>query len=214
MSGYTPYRGIESVEDLLLVNRTLESTPTAVELPADAHYPEITIWVRTACPEDDLFADDDRTLLHGVPSDGVGWRLVLTAHGYLRFEAGEGENAVSCTSAVPVHSAVDSSEGLKLGFGGAVTFDRALQLRRLAQSLPLDALVMETDAPDIPPHWLYRTQEARAAGEPQGRNEPAELPRIAAAVAGLRGIEVAQLAAATCRNAVAALPRLEGLISL
>ncbi len=106
------------------------------------------------------------------------------------------------------------TQGLKLGFGGAVTFDRALQLRRLAQSLPLDALVMETDAPDIPPHWLYRTQEARAAGEPQGRNEPAELPRIAAAVAGLRGIEVAQLAAATCRNAVAALPRLEGLISL
>ena len=116
MSGYLPYRGIESVEDLLLVSRKVESTPTAIELPADAHYPEITIWVRTACPEDDLFADSDRTLLQGVPTEGMGWRLVLTAHGYLRFEAGEGDDAVSCTSAVPVHSAVDSSEGLKLGF--------------------------------------------------------------------------------------------------
>ncbi|MEO6626383.1 MAG: TatD family hydrolase, partial [Burkholderiaceae bacterium] len=47
--------------------------------------------------------------------------------------------------------------GIKLGFGGALTFERAAQLRRLASSLPLAALVLETDSPDIPPHWLYRT---------------------------------------------------------
>jgi len=104
--------------------------------------------------------------------------------------------------------------GLKLGFGGAVTFDRALQLRRLAQALPLEALVMETDAPDIPPHWLYRTQEERSAGQPQGRNEPAELPRIAAVVAGLRGISTGEMAEASTRNAVAALPRLQALVGL
>ena len=75
--------------------------------------------------------------------------------------------------------------GFKLGFGGAVTFDRALQLRRLASTLPLSAIVLETDAPDIPPHWLYRTAEQRASGLPQGRNEPGELPRIGAVVAGL-----------------------------
>ena len=40
--------------------------------------------------------------------------------------------------------------GFKLGFGGAVTYDRALQLRRLAAELPESALVLETDAPDIP----------------------------------------------------------------
>ncbi|MDM0082197.1 TatD family hydrolase [Variovorax sp. J31P179] len=104
--------------------------------------------------------------------------------------------------------------GLKLGFGGAVTFERALQLRRLAATLPLEAIVLETDAPDIQPHWLYRTQAQRDAGEPQGRNEPGELPRIAEVVAGLRGIEPAALAEATTRNAAAALPRLHPLIGL
>jgi TatD DNase family protein len=103
--------------------------------------------------------------------------------------------------------------GFKLGFGGAVTYERALQLRRLAASLPLSALVLETDAPDIPPHWLYRTAEERAQGTPQGRNEPAELPRIAQVVAGLRGIPVEALAEATTRNAVEVLPKLGLLLS-
>lgn len=103
--------------------------------------------------------------------------------------------------------------GFKLGFGGAVTYERALQLRRLAASLPLSAMVLETDAPDIPPHWLYRTAGERAGGVPQGRNEPAELPRIAAVVAELRGIPVEALAEATTRNAVEVLPKLRGLLT-
>ncbi len=103
--------------------------------------------------------------------------------------------------------------GFKLGFGGAVTYERALQLRRLAASLPLSALVLETDAPDIPPHWLYRTAGERAQGAPQGRNEPAELPRIAQVVAQLRGMPVEELAEATTRNAIEALPRLGPLLS-
>ncbi|WP_019654307.1 TatD family hydrolase [Variovorax atrisoli] len=102
--------------------------------------------------------------------------------------------------------------GLKLGFGGAVTFERALQLRRLASTLPLESIVMETDAPDIQPHWIYRTQAQRDAGEPQGRNEPAQLPRIAEVVAGLRGIGIDALAEATTRNAVQALPKLQSLL--
>ena len=103
--------------------------------------------------------------------------------------------------------------GFKLGFGGTVTYERALQIRRLAAELPLDALVLETDSPDIPPHWLYRTAEQRAAGEAQGRNEPAELPRIAQVLAELRGISVEALADATNRNAAAALPKLAGLLA-
>jgi len=103
--------------------------------------------------------------------------------------------------------------GFKLGFGGAATFDRALQIRRLAADLPLDALVMETDSPDIPPHWLYRTAQQRVAGQGQGRNEPAELPRIAQAVAQLRGLPVDALAQATTRNACVALPRLSALVA-
>ena len=98
--------------------------------------------------------------------------------------------------------------GFKLGFGGALTFDRALQIRRLAVELPLGSLVLETDAPDIPPHWLYRTASQRADGQAQARNEPAQLPRIAQVLAQLRGVAVEELARATTANAIAALPRL------
>ena len=101
--------------------------------------------------------------------------------------------------------------GFKLGFGGAMTYDRALQLRRLAAELPQDALVVETDSPDIPPHWLYTPAAQRAAGQPQGRNTPAELPRIGQALAQLRGQPAAELAQSTCANALAALPRLQSL---
>ena len=97
--------------------------------------------------------------------------------------------------------------GFKLGFGGALTFDRALQLRRLATELPLSALVLETDAPDIPPRWLYRTQAERANGAAMGRNEPAELVRIAQCLAELRGMGLADLARATTANALQALPK-------
>ena len=104
--------------------------------------------------------------------------------------------------------------GFKLGFGGALTFERALQLRRLARTLPLDALVLETDTPDIPPKWLYATAAQRAAGQVQGRNSPAELPRIAAELASLRGISVAALQRASSANACQALPRLAALQAL
>jgi TatD DNase family protein len=87
--------------------------------------------------------------------------------------------------------------GFKLGFGGAMTFPRATRIRELAATLPLEAIVLETDAPDIPPEWQ--------AG---GRNAPDQLPRIAQALAGLRGIPVQQVVEATTNNAAAALPGL------
>ena len=100
--------------------------------------------------------------------------------------------------------------GFKLGFGGAMTFERALQIRRLAASLPEDAIVLETDAPDIPPHWLYQTAEARAQGQ-RSRNEPAELPRIAQTLAQLRGWTPEQTQSRTTANALQALPGLSVL---
>ena len=103
--------------------------------------------------------------------------------------------------------------GFKLGFGGAVTYERALQLRRLAQQLPLSALVLETDAPDIPPHWLYRTAAERQQGVAQGRNTPAQLPRIAAVVAELRRLTLDELAMATTANARQCLPGLDALLN-
>jgi TatD DNase family protein len=98
--------------------------------------------------------------------------------------------------------------GFKLGFGGAMSFERALQIRRLAATLPEQAIVLETDAPDIPPKWLYRTAQQRAEGL-RARNEPAELPRIAATLAELRGWTLAHTAAVTSANARAALPGLQ-----
>ncbi len=95
--------------------------------------------------------------------------------------------------------------GFKLGFGGALTFERAKQLRLLATQLPLDALVLETDAPDIPPHWLYVTAEDRAKGRPQGRNTPSEISRIAQVLADLRGISLDEVQQATTANVKAAL---------
>ena len=103
--------------------------------------------------------------------------------------------------------------GLKLGFGGAVTYDNARQLQRLAAQLPMSALVTETDSPDIPPHWLYTPAADRARGIAQGRNQPAELPRIAQHMADLRGMPIEELAQATTANAVQALPRLRALLA-
>lgn len=103
--------------------------------------------------------------------------------------------------------------GFKLGFGGAATYARAQQLRRLAVQLPADALVMETDAPDIPPHWLYVSAQAREAGQSQDRNTPGELPRIAQEIARLRATETTAWQAQTHANALAALPRLQTLLA-
>ena len=90
--------------------------------------------------------------------------------------------------------------GFKLGLGGAMTFTRALQIRRLATTLPLGALVLETDAPDIAPTWLH-----------PGRNSPEQIPAIGAVLAALRGMPPADVAQATSDNAVQALPRLTAL---
>ncbi|MDQ6638320.1 MAG: TatD family hydrolase [Pseudomonadota bacterium] len=101
--------------------------------------------------------------------------------------------------------------GFRLGFGGAVTFERALRIRRVGRALAQEAIVMETDSPDIAPQWRYRSADARAAGATM-RNEPAELARIGAELAALRGEPVQALAAATTANALASLPRLAGLL--
>lgn len=91
--------------------------------------------------------------------------------------------------------------GFALGFGGALTFERALQLRRLASGLPLSGLVLETDSPDMVPQWLYKPASARALGENQGRNSPAELPRIARHWADMRGLPAEELARTCAANA-------------
>ena len=91
--------------------------------------------------------------------------------------------------------------GFKLGFGGAMTYPRALQIRRLARDLPLDALVLETDAPDMAPCWLHGQS-----------NSPAQLPAIGAALADVRGIGLIEVADATKANARLVLPRIAAVM--
>jgi TatD DNase family protein len=91
--------------------------------------------------------------------------------------------------------------GFHLGFGGAMTFTRALQIRRLATQLPLESIVLETDAPDIAPAWVH-----------PARNSPEHLPGIGAALAELRGVGADEVRTAALRNAVAAIPRLAALL--
>jgi TatD DNase family protein len=103
-----------------------------------------------------------------------------------------------------------AERGFKLGFGGAMTFERALQIRHLAATLPDAVPVLETDAPDIAPQWLYVKAVDRAA-QPPSRNQPSQLPRIANTLAALRGWTLEETAARTSANVIAALPRLRSL---
>ena len=91
--------------------------------------------------------------------------------------------------------------GFKLGFGGAMTFPRAHRIRKLATTLPLESIVLETDAPDIPPEWKVGA-----------RNTPDQLPRIAQTLALLRGVALEVIAETTTANAITVLPRLARLI--
>ena len=92
--------------------------------------------------------------------------------------------------------------GFALGFGGAMTYSGSTRIRALAANLPAESIVLETDAPDIPPAWLNG-----------GRNTPDQLPRMADVLAELRATDratvIAQSHAAACR----ALPALANFSS-
>jgi TatD DNase family protein len=111
--------------------------------------------------------------------------------------------------------------GFCLGFGGAMTYQRALQIRRLAQTLPESAIVLETDSPDIPPEWLQREFLAQPLEQPLEqrverqhlrRNSPVELPRIAQCLAALRATTPEHVASFTGANVVRVLPRMRKVL--
>jgi TatD DNase family protein len=104
---------------------------------------------------------------------------------------------IGCLRGV-VHSFSGSAEqarqlaqlGFMIGLGGPVTYERANRLRKLAASVPIESLLLETDAPDQP--------DAGIRGQ---RNEPARLANVLQVVADLRGETHAAIAAATSANA-------------
>jgi TatD DNase family protein len=87
--------------------------------------------------------------------------------------------------------------GFKIGVGGTITYDRATRIRHIAATLPLDTLVLETDAPDIPPAQYHNS-----------RNSPQYLPLILNSLADIRNQSRAAVAGATTANARHILPAL------
>ena len=100
-------------------------------------------------------------------------------------------------------------QGCALGFGGAMTFGRAKQIRRLAQEMSLADIVLETDAPDLAPSWLVEPGTPLASV----RNEPGQVKGIAESLAELRQMDVAELIAQSGATARRVLPRLDAFLA-
>jgi TatD DNase family protein len=88
--------------------------------------------------------------------------------------------------------------GFKLGFGGAMTYPRASHLQALAKELPIEAIVLETDSPEMPPAWLVNGEN----------NQPKELGKIAEFFCHLRGLEPSKTADIIRVNTIEAIPKL------
>lgn len=94
------------------------------------------------------------------------------------------------------------SMGFKLGFGGSATYSGSTRIRALAAQLPAEAMVLETDAPDIRPEWAQERP-----------NEPGNLPRIASIIAQLRGMSVDRLAADCALNVRSVFPAVSDAVT-
>ena len=81
--------------------------------------------------------------------------------------------------------------GFYLGIAGPITYPRSNRIRAIVQDVPLESLLLETDAPDQP---LF--------GEQGRRNEPCFLPRVAEAVADAKQLAVEDVAMQTSTNAM------------
>ncbi|WP_456296726.1 TatD family hydrolase [Vibrio sp. AK197] len=79
--------------------------------------------------------------------------------------------------------------GFYLGIGGVITYERAKKTRQAVTSLPIERLVLETDAPDMP-----------LSGFQSQPNHPKRLPLVLETLAQLRGVPEKQMAAETWTN--------------
>lgn len=147
----------------------------------------------------DLDADAQRHFLRGQLDLAVEFDLPVILHARkavdailleLRRYAGRLRGVVHSFSGSAEQAQQLFRIGFCLGIGGPVTYERAQRLRRLVVDMPLDHLLLETDAPDQPPCW--------ARGQ---RNTPASLVQIAAQIAEMRGMEMDELARVTQANA-------------
>jgi TatD DNase family protein len=132
-------------------------------------------------------------VLHTRESDGEAVRV-------LEEEGGPWRGILHCFGGDPKVARRALALGLHLGLGGVLTFKNARSLQETAQTLPLDRVVLETDAPYLTP-MPHRGRVKR--------NEPCYLPFVARHLAALRSLSEEEIAALTSRNATALL-RLPG----
>jgi TatD DNase family protein len=96
---------------------------------------------------------------------------------------------IHCYSSSPELGFAAVEMGLYLGLGGILTFKKSEQLRATVRALPLERLLLETDAPYLAPE-PFRGK----------RNEPAYVAHVAATLAHIKGLAVAEIEAATTGN--------------
>jgi len=125
-------------------------------------------------------------VIHNRESDADMARILADEMGKGRFKA-----LLHCFSACPALAETGLALGLFLSFSGVLTFKKAEELRVIARSVPLDRLLVETDAPYLAP-VPYRGK----------RNEPAFVAATAKMLAEVKGVSEAELAAATTANAL------------
>jgi TatD DNase family protein len=191
--------------------------PTFLASHQPRHLDDLRAWIEGEHPVaigecgldfflDDLDVDTQQFYFRGQLAIAREYELPLVVHARRAVEAVI--LAIKATGDVRgvVHSFAGSPEqarqlhdlGFLVGLGGPVTYERARRLRKVAATIPLEQLLLETDAPDQP--------DARHRGQ---RNEPARIVDVLHEIAGLRGEDPALIAAATTRNA----ERLFGLAS-
>ncbi|MGB8274560.1 MAG: TatD family hydrolase [Alphaproteobacteria bacterium] len=109
----------------------------------------------------------------------------------LRGECKEGgiSGVLHCFTGTQGLAAAALELGFYVSFSGIVTFKNADELREVAKSVPLDRLLVETDAPYLAPVPMRGK-----------RNEPAFVAHTATFLAGLRGMPTDELATATTEN--------------
>ena len=206
-SGKTTLDNVEQhIEQLRQTLATYRDDPKLVavgEIGLDFFIPEISVGVERAKQEKFYEAQlslacefDLPVILHVRRSQDVLLK-------YLRRYSVRGGIAHAFNGSMQqAHQFIE--QDFALGFGGAMTFTRALQIRRLATELPLSAIVLETDAPDIAPAWMVDSR----------RNEPSQVIPIARCMAQLREVTESLVLEATAHTALRVLPGLAGLASL
>lgn len=174
-----------------------------------AHLPLLREWVERERPcaigecgldfhVEGLDADQQRSYFRGQLQLAADYGLPVIVHARRAVEeviasikaAGPLRGVVHSFSGSPEQAAQLWRLGFLIGLGGPLTYPRANRLRRLVAEMPLEYLLLETDAPDQP--------DADIRGQ---RNEPARLATILACIAGLRGEPEAAIARQTTANA-------------